>query len=423
MSLRRNVVSVFGINLLGKLFNAVTLVLIIRLYGEDLLGYAAYTNAHAVFSFTVGFVFSAFNTGLVRYGGQAYYETGERPLHLYHAYLALQVIAYAALLAVAALLPVSLSRALFGDPGYQSALVLGLVAGSGMLLANWLLHVLQTEERFVWYNQLNFWRQALLLPGVAALAWLGEKNLLAVMAVFWAANFLPAAVVLVRLRLFGLLRLWEAPRALLRQQVVVVGLLVLFYSIHTVFDQIGIFMLGHFSTPEEVARFGVVFRYYGAAMLLVVSLNAILLPRFTQALLGDRRAQRQFFFQWLKWTLPGILPIAGLLYLSQPIWVALNTQEYADLYPAAVVLGAGVYISLLGLPAFSALIGQSRYRNMLLYLVVCLGGYIAWGAYALPETGAEGAALITAVVANGVYYTLLVLDAFVWPRKPAPVHA
>ncbi|MDX2063004.1 MAG: hypothetical protein SFY70_08090 [Bacteroidia bacterium] len=423
MSFRYRVAGVFGANLLGKLCNAVTLVLIIRLYGTDTPGYAAYTNAHTMFSLTIGLFFMAFNQALVREASHAYHTEGQPLYSAYRRYFTVQAVGFGLLLAVVLLAPAGVGRLLFGSGDYQTAVLYGLLAAVGANLSNWVLHQLQSEDRFGLYNHLNFWRQALLVPGALLLVWQDVRGLGPVMAVFGLANLLPSLVVLAQLRRLHLLsgQGWDVPS--LWATVKPLRGLLLVYALYTVYDQIGIFLLGHLSTPTEVAGFGVLFRYYGAAMQLVVVLNAVFLPRFAGALSGDRAARRALFHRWLRFTAPGLLLVAPVLYIAQPAWVWLNTEQYAHLYPSACVLGVGVYLNLLTQPAFNAALAEGRYRQMALYLAATLLTFGVAAYLTLPTHGAPAAAWLTVLCCNVGMQLALVYEAFYRPERRAPTHA
>ena len=175
------------------------------------------------------------------------------------------------------------------------------------------------------------------------------------------------------------------------------------------FQRLDIFMLSHFSTGEELANYGVAYRYYSMALLLLGSIHAVLLPRFSKVDMQEPVKQRIFIFRWLKATGWLIIPVVIVDVLGKPVFVWVNGIQYEKAFYMFVIFSIGVWFSLMFSPLVNVLISRKAFRFL---FALAVGAFILnfIGNYLLiPLWGGIGAALVTVLSHNFLIQGLILM--------------
>ncbi|MBN1557145.1 MAG: oligosaccharide flippase family protein [Lentisphaerae bacterium] len=395
--LTRNITKVYGGDVVSKAFGVGTAVLLIR--GLSVADYAAYTAFMTVLGLFPGLVASGINQALVRFAAESFSRTQRRPYRLYLAALALQVALYAVLCAVLVVLGEPVIRVLFGAKPFAVPLRLGLAAGFGALVTAACRSIYQAEEKFGDYIRALWLRQTLVLLCVVGLWAFGLLDFQRAAIALVAAE-LGVAAVLIRhvFRDFGrrmLLRSMVPGGILLREFFASAGLLLAYCLLLASFEHLDIFMLSHLVDETELANYGVAGRYYAMALMLLVSIHAVLLPRFSRTDMQDSGRQRAFTRRWLKLTAWLIIPIGLLVWAGRPLFLLVNGEQYTRAYYMAAVFAAGVWLSLTFSPLSNVLKARRAFRFLTVMAFAALAANFFGNLLLIPRWGGLGAATIT----------------------------
>lgn len=394
----RRLISVAGVNLLAKAVAFGAGVWVIRALAPP--EYARFANAQAVYSLVVAIVFSAYNFELVRAYGVAVSTNngGAAATTVLRDFTALTILSYLPLLLVGTLVAEPLAVWLFADASFASPIRWGVWAGAGMVVGNLGLYIQQAREQFAGYNRQNLLRHVLLVPGLWLVFAAGWTTHQATMAVFLLAQLLPSLLYFLHPAQRGLWNWRGLQLRQLRSYLTGLGGLIAYFVFQSLFDQLGIFLLSRYGTAIELAEFGVAQRAYVTLVMLLLSVQAVLLPRFArQQSASDHTNQRRFLLRWIAGTLAAAIPVVGVAWVAQPAWVWLF-DGYAWAYQLFLVLLIGAWILLAGTPALSLLVSRQRYTTvatgsllalMVLGIVAALG-MPAYGAWAVAVGTATG---------------------------------
>lgn len=401
--LTRNITKVYGGDILSKAFGVVTTVLLIR--GLSVSDYAAYTAFVTMLGLFPALVASGINQALVRFAAEEFSRTSRRPYAIYLAAMAMQIVLYAVLCAVVLTVGEPVIRLFFGAKPYGMPLRLGLAAGLGALITSSCRSVYQAEERFGSYVRALWLRQALVLLLVTAL--LVTRSL----------DFRHAgtALVIVELAVAGVLiahvfhdfgweswrRAFDVSRDLVDTFFRSAGMLILYCLLLTTFENLDIFMLSHLADETELANYGVAGRYYAMALLLLVSIHAVLLPRFSKADMQDAGKQREFTRRWLKMTGWLIVPMMVFVFAAKPLFLFVNGAGYERAYNMAAIFAVGIWLSLTFSPLSNVLKARRSFGFLTGMAVVALAVNFFGNRLLIPYWGGVGAASVT-VLSHGL---------------------
>ncbi len=399
----RQLAGVVGTNVLGKAAALVAFTLVIRSLPQA--DYARYTLAYSAYGLLSGFAFIALNFAMVRAAARARVAAPDaRPWAVYASYGVLQLLTFAACVGLALLLGGPLAAWAYGSPAHAPELQLGVLAAGGIVVSNYVLYILQADERFDAYNRQNAARHLLLLPLLGALWLLDTLAWRAVMAAFALSNLLPAFAYLIRPDNRRLLTLRDRDPALMRAALHGLGWMVAYFTCTSAVDYVGSALLARTAQAQlsaeaaavALAEYGAAVRYFHVEILLLFSINAVLLPRFARAegLAADARA---FLRRWWAVLVPGYTLVALGLWLGEPLWVLANGEVYRSAYPYFAWMTLGAWAYLLFIPSLNALVRHGRYVALTACSALALGLNIALGLSVAAPYGAAGQAVLTAV--------------------------
>ena len=190
----------------------------------------------------------------------------------------------------------------------------------------------------------------------------------------------------------------------------------LFYFFLALFSQLDVFMISRFQPVEQLAVYGVAFRYYGAILIMLGSIHAVLLPRFSRAEYLDKTKQRDFVFNWLKVSSLSIIPVSVMAFYAKPLFILLNGEAYGDSAVIFKIFCIGVVISFMFSPLINILIGAKRYAYITMIAFMALIMNFVGNMLAIRVYGILGVTVVT-VVTYVFVNTLTFVGVMVWTRK------
>ncbi len=400
-SMVRSLSGVYIGHMISQVANLGTALIMIRgLTVPDYASFVAYNSIAYLFSGLVG---SGINTALVRFSSEHLSRTGKRLYSLYAIALVAESSIYFFILIVSFTFPKFGSSLLLANAEFAQPFRLGALSGLGLLLLQLGQSIYQAEERFALFVGTIWLSRGLAFAGVIVL-WLFHA--LSFETVAWLMAVLNVAVgVGLIFRVVGgqfteLLPFLKQSKELVHQFLSATGWLIGYFGALTAFSQMDVLMLSRFATEKELAVYGVAYRYYSMALLLLTAIHTVLLPKFSRVEMRDSQVQQQFLLRWFRYSLWIAMPIAIFDIVGKPLFIAINGGVYEKSFIILVVLSLGIWLSLMFSPLVNILISRNDFRFLFLLggiaLVICfVANYLL-----VPLMGGVGAA-ISEVVSIG----------------------
>lgn len=377
--------------------SAVTAVILIwALTKED---YALYTLFGAVIAVVSEVTAGGLNMAYVRFASEHYSRSKKLPtdIFLFTVTLSLGVL----LIASPALLVFSgvISRVLFSSLSYQAPLVLGFIGSVGSILLSCARAYYQVQESYF-------------VAGIC-LALQRFVYFIVVIAFVYTWGYIDfsyAAILhITTLTLFGLICLTISLRysrntaqirlnfSRLRGFLAASFWLLLYVASLSLFRHLDMFMISHICPLEDLASYGVAFKFYSMVMMLFPAIKTVLLVRTSKVdyvQRGDIR--RQFLRKWVRKAALVVIPAAVLVIaLADNLIALVGASKYAASVTSFRILVVSSVLSYLFCPGTDICRAMGQY-----FLLFCLGfgGLLAnftGNLLLIPQYGIEGAALAT----------------------------
>ena len=413
-SLVKNISKVYGGDILSKVFAFGTLLLLIR--GLSVKDYASCTAFYSIVGIVPALVGSGINLSLVRFAAEYLSKKNRKPLELYFVVFLFEVALFTLFCIV--LLPISdkVNLLLFGKTEYKSSVQYGLLAGLGLLLIQGGRSVYQAEERFGLYVKSLWFRQVLTFLLISSLFLLKKLDFSKAVQVVIAANFIVGTTIA-----YNIFRDFELHQAfvfirrefgLIKEYLSSTKWLIAYFFTLAAFRRLDIFMLSHLSIKEELANYGVAFRYYSMALLLLDSIHAVLLPKFSKVGMQDIKRQRMFTLRWLRNTVWLIIPLVIADFIGKPLFIWINGSQYEKAFYIFVVFSVGIWLSLMFSPLVNVLMSRKEFRFLFLLSVVAFILNFTGNYMLVPIWGGVGAALVTILSHNFLIQGLILVKVF-----------
>lgn len=407
---RKGLTKVYGGDILSTLIGAATVLLIIR--GLTVDEYASYTAFYCIVTLTPLIVGSGINLALVRFSAEYISESGKKPLELYFINFILQFVIYLIVCVAILILSDEVTNILFGQKAYDDALRYGLIAGAGALISQAGRGVYNAEERFGSYIKALWLRQLLIFSAISLLFLLNHLSFEQTALVFIIAELSVAGIIFYHIfrDVHFLKSLIEIKKNsdIIRKFISSTGWLMSFCLVFNSFQRFDVFMLSHFSSEVEIANYGVAFRYYSLAMIVLTSLNAIMLPKFSKVEMKDLVRQKKFTLTWLKTTVWLIIPLVVFVIYGKSLFIWINGAQYDKAFYMFVILLSGFWLNLMFSPLIHVVMARKAYKFLFVLGVAAFLLNLAGNYSLVPRWGGYGAAVVTAVSLN-----LINLSAFI----------
>ena len=409
-SLVKNISKVYGGDILSKVFAFGTLLLLIR--GLSVNDYASYTAFYTIVGLVPALVGRGINLALVRFTAEYLSKKNRKPLELYFVGFLFEVALFTLFCIV--LLPISdkVNLILFGKTECKSSFQYGLLAGLGLLLIQVGRSVYQAEERFGLYVKSLWFQQILTFLLIFFLFLLKKLDFSKAVQAVIAVNFIVGTTIT-----YNIFRIFEFRQAflfilgelgLIKEYLSSTKWLIAYFFTLAAFQNLGVFMLSHLSIEEELANYGVAFRYYSIALLLLGSIHAVLLPKFSKVEMQDIKRQRMFTLRWLKNIVWLIIPLVIAVLIGKPLFIWINGSQYEKAFYIFVVFSVGIWLSLVFSPLVHVLMSRKEFRFLFLlsavaFILTFTGNYML-----VPIWGGFGAALVT-ILSNILIHGFILL--------------
>jgi len=394
----------------GDVFSKIVSVgsALILIRGLTVSDYAFFVAFHSIANLFAGLVGNGINRALVRFSAEYLSQTGRNPHSLYATASILEVAIFLLLMFVCLPFPSKAASLVLGQPAFVKPLQLGILYGLGLLLIQLGRSVYQAEERFTLYVGTLWLKQALTLTLIVGL-WLSHA--LSFETVAWLTTALHIAIGIgIVFRGAGSANPVDLRRQdseLIHQFLSASGWLIAYCLTLAAFGQMDVLMLSRFASEEEVAVYGVALQYYWMALLLLGSIHAVLLPKFSRVEMQDPGRQRAFLARWLRHSIWIAVPIFLFDAVGKSLFVWINGVRYEPSFNILAILSVGVWLSMMFSPLINVLMSRKDFYflacvGLLAFMVSLLGNYILvriWGGI-----GAAVATVLSHLLVNGISF-------------------
>jgi len=399
----KNISKVYTGDIISKVIGVLAAILLIR--GLAIEDYAAYTAFYGILSLIPGLIGGGVNLALVRFSTEYISKTKRRPFELYFISLIFQIVLYVLFGIILFSLSDKLTKLLFGHKPFVLALRYGLIAGLGYLITQAGRVIYQAEERFGYYVKTLWFRQSFIFIFVSVLFLLRQLNFYRIaQAVIVIELFVASIITFHVFRGFHFkhtISFFNSNLDIIKNFISSTGWLIAYFFMLISFQRLDIFMLSHFSPAEELANYGVAFRYYSLSLLLLGSIHVVLLPMFSKVDMQDPAKQRQFARKWIKAMGWLIIPIVIFDFFGKSFFLGINGIQYERAFYMFIIFSIGIWLSLMFSPLVNILMSRKAFKFLFALAIgaLCLnftGNYLL-----IPLWGGFGAAVVT-VMSHGL---------------------
>ncbi len=406
----KNILGVYGGDLFSQLISVGIFLLMIR--GLSVRDYAAYTVFYAILSMMPGLIGAGINTSLVRFASEYLSVKKKQPYGLYFLNFIFQIAFYLLIFIIVYFMGNIVVKFLFGQKSFISSFRYGLIGGLGILLVQSGRSIFQAEENYGSYIKTLWLKQIIIFLFIAFFFIKRSLNFYIGAQIIIYTNLLIGFIIIVHIfRKYNILSIIEAIRNqfdLIKEFISSSKWLIIYFVFLMAFQRLDVFMLSHFSNTEELANYGIAFRYYSAILLLLGSIHTVLLPKFSKIDMQDINRQREFTIKWIKVTSWIIIPILFIDIFGKPLFLWLNGQQYERSFTIFVCFSLGIWISFMFSPLVNILKSRKSFKfltslSFSAFILNFIGNYLF-----IPIWGGLGAAFIT-IISHGLINIIVAL--------------
>jgi O-antigen/teichoic acid export membrane protein len=363
-----NIFKVYAGDIVSKSLAALTALILIR--GLDKSDYALYVPFASIATLSASLIGNGINNALVRFSADHLSRTKEKPYTLYLLSIFVELAIFLILLICVYFFSAQIATLLLGNLKFENILMTSSLFGLGNLVFLIGQSILQAEERFTIYIKTLWLKQGFtfLLVGIL---WLYQAMVFRHVA--WGLTILQLLIGFgtVAYSIIGIEKVnWNIrfshEKYLLQQFLSASGWLIAYYAILAAFSMMDVIMLSRYASEEALADYGVAFKYYSLALLLLGSINAVLRPKFSHIEMQDKNRQRRFLVEWLRHSAWLGVPIILFIFFGKAPFVFINGIQYERSFPILIVFSIGVWLSLMLSPLTNILLSRKMFRFLFL---------------------------------------------------------
>lgn len=399
-----NISKVYVGDILSKIFMVGTTLLLIR--GLSKTDYAFYTAFISIGSLLSSLIGNGINNAMVRFSADHLSRTGKKPYTIYILSITIQMFFFILILLLVVFFSNDLVRLFLGNMKYSKVIAVGSLFGLGRLMFGIGRSILQAEERFNHFVG-TLWLQNGLIFIFIFFLWLSRN--LEFLNVAWSLASIQifAGGGIILFSVLGLLnndwaRNLTNEKNLIREFFVASGFLIAYYFFQAAFSRMDILMLSRFATDEQLANYGVAFKYYSMFLLLLASVNAVLRPKFSRVEMQIEDRQILFLKKWLKYSVWFVIPVILFIIWGKPIYIFVNGVQYTDSFAVMRVFSIGFWLSIMLSPLVNIIISRKEFRFLFLTAVIAFFVNIITTYFGVQYLGGVGAAVAVVLAHNFV---------------------
>ncbi|MNO77787.1 Polysaccharide biosynthesis protein [compost metagenome] len=397
--------NVFAFDILSKAFMIVITILLIRMMPPS--EYAQLVQFTALSGFICGIFGEGISLSFIRYSTEQYSRTGKSSTGL-HMVSSILII----LLSFLSILLVPILAGIYNTS--STVVIFASFYGFILSLINMNQGYFQSREMYVKSGITNNLRNVFLLVFLLILLFfIGKADGQQVFIIYVVCGILAF--------FFGIYSIYKGVtftqilsdldnlKSMLHDSIGII----IYLIILNVINQIDVVMISHLMSVNDVAIYGIAFKYYSLLLTLLPSIKAVLRVRTSKKEYIDDFAQRRdFTLAWLKKTWIFVVPFSLIVIFASDIFMPiLNGNQYDNAIGTFKILAIGVGISYMFASNTSIMMAAKKYKTLCGLAVVALSIDILLTWLLIPVWGINGAAIgtITAHTFINVSVTFFIL--------------
>jgi len=397
-NLFRHISTVFLWDNVAKIIGVITTIILIRMLPKE--DYALYTFFLAAATFFVGFVSSGIDMAYVRFAAEEYSIRKKMPNDIFIFSFIVCFSVFLILFPTILIFSKQLSLLMFKSSLYGKPIFLGFVAAIGLFFITMVSRYYQVQEKYKTAGFLISLQKASFLLFLFVIVALGKVNFLKV-AVFQ----------IIVISGFGLLLISMLLKNDLLKEKLILNFarfvyffkasfwLILYFIALSLFSQLDIFMISRLMTSNDLANYGVAFKYYGFLMLMFPAIKTVLKVRTSKVdMVENIEKQKDFFKKWMKAITLFFIPTISLIILFSGYFMnLLNGPRYIASILPFKILAIGALCSYIFSPNTDIFRAMKRYFLLFCFGFIALFINFFGNLWLIPILGISGAAIATLV--------------------------
>lgn len=394
----KDISTVFLMNTIEKLVGIVTTLILIRMLPKH--DYALYTFFWSASLFFVGIITSGIDMAYVRFAAEEYSAKKEMPADIFIFSIAFCLFSFLLLSPVTFIFSKQLSALMFKSTLYSMPIIIGYLAAIGLFLIAIGTKYYQVQEKYKVAGILISLQKVVFLLFLFMLIAFGSLNFLRVATAQMIA-IMGFSVLLVTIIIKNDLLKKELLLRFNRFAVFMKASfwLILYFVSFSLFCQLDVFMIARLMSVNDLADYGVAFKYYGLLMVMFPAIKTVLKVRTSKVdMVSSPERQKMFFKKWMK-TMPLIcLPTIGLVFLFSDYFMnLLNGPRYVASILPFKILAVSAMCSYIFSPNTDIFRAMGKYFLLFCFGFMALVVNIFGNLLLIPVYGIAGAAIATLV--------------------------
>jgi O-antigen/teichoic acid export membrane protein len=343
-----------------------------------------------------------------RFAAEEYSITRKMPNDIFVFSLLLCLLVFIMLSPLVLIFGKEISTLMFKSTSYSTPIILGFMAAVGLILANMISRYYQVQERYKRGGLIISLQKILFLLLLLVVVAMGQADFLSIAIVqIVIVSISGALLVLVALRHGPLgrsvtLRLSRFARFLKTS-----FWLILYFLCLALFSHLDVFMISRLMTKDDLADYGVAFKYYSCLMLMYPAIKTVLKVRTSKIdMVQSLERQRAFFRRWMRTTTVFFVPAVVLVIsLSGHVMNSLNGVQYAASVSPFKILALSATCSYIFSPNTDIFRAMKRYFLLFCFGFAALVLNLCGNCWLIPRYGISGAAvatLLSGLLVNGL---------------------
>lgn len=189
---------------------------------------------------------------------------------------------------------------------------------------------------------------------------------------------------------------------------------IMYMLVVSAFSQLDVFMIEYYRTAEEVAFYGVAYKYYALVISVLPAIQVVLRVNCSNKDMLDCKVRKGKILDWIKksWIIGGILLACGTVgaHVCFPI---VNGEGYNESIYTFDILLVGAVLSYLTAPCVSIMVATKKQKVLFVLAVIALMFNFIGNNIFIPRSGIMAAAVVTVLsffILNGGSALYLLLE-------------
>lgn len=390
----RNIWLVYFSDILNKIFNAIITVITIRVLDER--NYGLYTSILSISAFSSAVAGNGLNMSMIRFlAGNNPNNTNETVPFIKTNFI-LQILQFMLIFVFIVCFSKEVSYFFFKNVQYRNWIVMGAVAGFGLVFMQYSMALSRAFENFRRYSILNNSNSFIILVAYLICLYFKALDLKNIILIYICVPLIFGIFIVKKEYIFNdLFENLKFPEIIkyFREEF----FLILFFYVLALFSQINVFVVIKFKGIEELATYGVAQKYYLLILLLLTSISTVIYPKIAR--IGkDVHGLKIFLKKWLISSSCLIVPLLLIVLVSPSILDYLNQSKYPQANLLFQILCISAWFSLCFSPLTGVLVTFRKYSFLAFSALILQGVTLFLSIASINRFGIVGMVIVFTVM-------------------------